>query len=89
MRNTKVELGSKIRNGYLNDFMLKLKNSGYSKKYRMEILDSATKAFNTMLEDDKNNIKPLFRARSWNKNERDEKKKNKRVNWYKSAEKRI
>ena len=87
MRNTKVELGSKIRNGYLNDFMLKLKNSGYSKKYRMEILDSATKAFNKMLEDDKNNIKPLFRARSWNKTERDEKKKNKRVNWYKSAEK--
>jgi hypothetical protein len=47
--------------------MLKLKNSGYSRKYRREILDSATKAFNKMLEDDKNNIKPLFRARSWNK----------------------
>ena len=85
MRNTKVELDLEIKNGYLNDFMLKLKNSGYSKKYRMEILDSATKAFEKMLEDDRNGIKPLFGARSWNKNERDEKKRNKRVNWYKNT----
>ena len=75
MRNTKIELGEKVRNGYLNDFMLKLKNSGYNMKYRMEILDSATKAFLKMVEDDKNKIKPLFRNRSWNKKERDERKR--------------
>ena len=53
----------------------------------MEILDSATKAFHKMLEDNKNNVKPLFRDRSWNKKEREEKKMNKRVNWYKNPEK--
>ena len=33
--------------------MLKLKNSGYSVKYRTEILDSAWKAFEQMLKEDK------------------------------------
>ena len=69
--------------------MLKLKNSGYSKKYRMEILRSALLAFDKMLEDNKNNVKPLFRKRSWNKEEREAMKVNKKVNWYKNAAKGI
>jgi hypothetical protein len=86
MRNTKVELGLEIRNIHLNNFMLKLKNSGYKTKFRMEILNSAVKAFDKMLEDDRKGIKPLFRDRNWNKEERLEIKKNKRVNWYKNEE---
>ena len=89
LRNTKVELGEDIRNIHLNNFMLKLKNSGYSKKYRMEILRSALLAFDKMLEDNKNNVKPLFRKRSWNKEEREAMKVNKKVNWYKNAAKGI
>ena len=64
----------------LNGFMLKLKNSGYSEKYRLEILNSAPKAFGKMIEEDKNNVKPLFRDRFWNKAERDKAKKIKKVN---------
>ena len=40
-----------------------------------------------MIEEDKNNVKPLFRDRFWNKEERDKVKKNKKVNWYKNEEK--
>ena len=85
IRNTKVELGLEIRNKHLSDFMLKLKNSGYSTKYRMEILNSAVKAFEKMLENDRKGIKPLFRDRNWNKEERLESKKNKKINWYKDG----
>ena len=53
LRNTRVELGPEIQKKHLNQFMLKLKNSGYSQKFRMEILDSAPKAFEKMVEDDK------------------------------------
>ena len=67
--------------------MLKLKNSGYSEKYRLEILNSAPKAFGKMIEEDKNNVKPLFRDRFWNKAERDKAKKIKKVNQYKTEEK--
>ena len=62
--------------------MLKLKNSGYNKKYRMEILDSASKGFDIMLEDDKKGIKPLFRSRNWKKEEREVQKKSRRLNQY-------
>ena len=45
LRNTKIELGPEVQNKLLNQFMLKLKNSGYTHKFRSEILDSALKAF--------------------------------------------
>ena len=41
LRNTKVELGSQTQNKHLNQFMLKLKNSGYGIKFRKEILDNS------------------------------------------------
>ena len=44
LRNTKIELGEKVQNQYLNEFMVKLKNSGYPVQNRRQILDSALKA---------------------------------------------
>ena len=66
LRNTKVELGEIVQKKYLNEFMIKLKNSGYKKKFRIEVANSTLNAFAKILEDDKNEIKPLYRARSWN-----------------------
>ena len=39
LRNTKQELGEEVK--HLNKFMLKMKNSGFSIKYRREILKSS------------------------------------------------
>ena len=85
LRNTKIELGKDIQVKHLNNFMLDLKNSGYSAKYRTEILDSALLAFEKMINDDKAGIKPLFRDREWNKEERSKNKKDRKVNWYKTG----
>ena len=41
LRNTKVELGKDVQNKHLNDFMVKMKNSGYNKKYRQVGLSCA------------------------------------------------
>jgi hypothetical protein len=87
LRNTKVELGEKCRNRHLNNFMVKLKNSGYNEKFRLEILDSALKAFEKMLEEDRKGIKPLYRTREWNKEEREAMKKDKKHNWYNNEKK--
>ena len=84
MRNTKVELGKETQIEHLNNFMIKMKNSGYSSKYRMEVLNSALKAFDKMLSNDKNNIKPLYRSRRWKKENESETKVNKKHNWYKN-----
>ena len=64
--------------------MLKLKNSGYLTKYRTEILDSALVAYEKMVEADKDGTKPLFRDRNWNREQRNDEKMNRRLNWYKS-----
>ena len=85
LRNTKLELGKEVQNAHLNNYMLKLKNSGYSVKYRAEILDSSLKAFEQIVEDDIKGIKPLYRARDWNEEERKNSKTNKKLNWYKTG----
>ena len=56
LRNTKLELGSEVQNLHLNEFMLKLRRSGYSAKYRLEVLNSAQQAFDKMVKDDKDGI---------------------------------
>ena len=40
-----------------------------------------------MVQDDKLGLKPLYRNRTWNFEERANSKKNKKTNWYKSGEK--
>ena len=89
LRNTKIELGEETKVRHLNNFMLKLKKSGYSTKYRTEILDSALSAFEKMLKDDKDGTKPLFRDRNWNREEINKKKSNRNLNWYKSEKNEI
>ena len=49
LRNTKIELGRDVQNKYLNDFMFKLKKSGYNVQYRKQILGSALNAFQKMI----------------------------------------
>ena len=85
LRNTKLELGNEVRNEHLNTFMIKMKNSGYNKKYRIQILDSALKAFDKMVEEDKKGNKPLYRNRNWNRENRLQTKESKRNNWYKDG----
>ena len=87
LRNTNVELGVEIQRKHLNNFMLKLKNSGHSMKYRKQILDSALNGFEKMLLEDKNGTKPLFRNRNWNLKERTEQKNTKKSNWFNNHKK--
>ena len=87
LRNTKLELGEAVQVKHLNEFMIKLKNSGYNEKYRREIVDSAMKAFKNMLEDDKSGKKPLYRSRTWNNEDRIIAKEKKKQNWWKTNQK--
>ena len=84
LRNTKVELGITTQRKYLNEFMIKLMNSGYDKKFRIEIVNSTMNAFEKILEEDKNETKPLYRSRLWNHEERIKSKDLKKQNWWKN-----
>ena len=89
LRNTKKELGPEVQAKHLNLFMLKLKNSGYSQKFRVEILDSALKAYKKMTEDDTKGVKPMYRSREWNAKERRESKSKKKLNWWNSEKSKV
>ena len=89
LRNTKLELGPEVQKKHLDQFMLKLKNSNYSQKFRTEVLDSALKAYKKMQEDDKNGTKPMYRNREWNAEERKCKKNQKKKNWWNSTHSKI
>ena len=74
LRNTQVELGKDVQTKHLNNFMIKMKDSGYTAPYRKQILSSALNAFEKMVKDDQTGVKPLYRDKHWNKEIRREQK---------------
>ena len=55
---------TEIANKFLSQYMLKLKDSGYSAKFRAEIIKSAKNAFNLQIQNDSKGIRPLFRDKN-------------------------
>ena len=86
LRNTSRKLGAQIQNKHLNDFTVKLKDSGYSVKDRKEIIVNARKIFQSQCERDKKGIKPLFRPREMILADRNN-KKGRKHSWWKVKDK--
>ena len=64
IRNTSQRLGCEAANSALSQYMLKLKDAGYSPKFRAEIVKSAKHAFEIQLENAKNGTRPLYRDKA-------------------------
>ena len=52
-------------------------------------VDSGLKAFQRMVEEDRSGIKPLYRSKEWNQDERHKRKVKKKVNWWNTEKSRI
>ena len=63
--------------------VLRMQYSGYSKKFRYEVVDSALKAYKTRNEADQEGVQPLHRPKDWRKDEREQEKVRKKNDWYK------
>ena len=61
VRNTNT--GVEAQNKHLSLFMAKLRKSGYSRKFRAEIIHRTKTAYEKILENDRNGIIPLYRDR--------------------------
>ena len=77
LKNTYVELSKEIKDEILSNYMQKFKN-------RLNILKAVLKAFKTMLRRDETGEKPLYWDQKWMREERDNEKVVKRLNWYKA-----
>ena len=86
LRNTRRTLPWQLKSDMLNQFALRMKDSGYSEHIRQEIIEGWFKGYKNQLESDLKGLCPLYRPREWNREERNKKKKIKRVASYKPAE---
>ena len=67
---------------HVSEWMKKVQLSGYNKKFRYEIVDSAIKAYKKIYDEDLNKVKPIYRQRDYRKKERKETKMKKKKDWY-------
>ena len=65
----------------MNNYMQLLKNSGYSQKFRLEILHSGLQGYNKILKAERDGIRPVYRPKGWNESARWLEKRRKKNNW--------
>ena len=68
-----------VKAAHLSNYMQQLRNSGYSSKFRSEILLSTLSGFEKIQAAAKSGERPLYRKRNWKKRERLVKKFQKRI----------
>ena len=67
----------------VNEMVLRMQYSGYSKKFRYEVVDSALKAFRARQRAEREGERPLHRPKEWRKVEREKEESERKSNWYK------
>ena len=83
LHNMKRELDVEEKNKVLNDFMVKLKVSGYNEHDRYQILTSGMNAYRRLRTKEEEGKRPFYRPRNFEQSKRKEEKENKRKTWYK------
>ena len=66
----------------MSEFVKRLQFSGYNKRFRFEIVNSAINAYNVIKQQVNEGKRPMYRKMSWKRNERRNKKRDKKTNWY-------
>ena len=68
---------------HASNMSLRMQFSGYTKKFRHEVVDSALKALDKIRGEAERGERPLYRPYDWERDDRDRKKKEKVIDWYK------
>ena len=79
--NCRKELSCELKQKHLSRYMQMLKNSGYSEKFRAEILKSGLDGYQKILEADRLGKRPLYRLKQWRAAARRLEKQQKQKNW--------
>jgi hypothetical protein len=84
--NVSPDLPDQERIDVMEAFDLKMRYSGYVRKYRWNIIESAFAIYETKVSEDQNGIRPLYRHREFKREEREKKKARSRETWYQGEE---
>ena len=71
---------------HVEEFAKRMQFSGYGEEFREQVVTSALKAYNEMIEKDRQGIEPLYRPRDWRSVERAEEKRVKKNEWFRGKE---
>ena len=69
----------------VNEMVLRMQYSGYSEKFRYEVVNLALKAYRMREKADRGGERPLHRPKEWRREEREQERVMKRNNWYKKG----
>ena len=69
----------------VEEMVLRMQYSGYNKKFRYEVVDSAVNAYRARQEAERKGERPVYRLKGWRKDEREAEKSRKREDWYKKG----
>ena len=83
LRNTKKELPDSVKNDLLSEFSLRMMMSGYSEKFRLEVISSGVAGYEKQLARAAAGTCPLYRPKGYEKEERRKKNLIKKRSWYK------
>lgn len=65
----------------ITDYMQRMKDAGYGERYRKDILQQAMAIVDSKKKEERNGIRPVFRPKMWQKEERKKKKREKKHEW--------
>ena len=83
LRNTKQDLPDETKNNFLSEFSLRMKESGYSERFRLEVISSGVAGYEKQLARAEAGICPLYRPKGYNSEQKARKKLISKRSWYK------
>ena len=84
-RNISLELPWETTVKHLNDFSQRMRASGYGERYRFEIIKSGVEGFDKMVKEENRGGRPINPRRTWNEDQRQQKKELQGKNWFRSG----
>ena len=86
LRNCSRHLPTNIARKHIEDYVARMQFSGYDREFRAQVVESAMKGFDKMLEKDRTGVEPLYRSREWNKVERMKARRERKTEWFKGKD---
>ena len=83
--NCSTDLPWEMVVGHLEQMMARMQYSGYDKKFRIEVLRSALKAYESIQKLDASGESPMYRSREWRRQHSSREKWKKQDKWYKKG----
>ena len=85
LRNTKLEVPWSEKAEMLSEFSARLRDSGYTERYRQQLIESVLRGWDKMVVEHEAGRRPINRARSWQEETRRKTKARKKTSWFKTG----